>query len=79
MIDYPYELTTRTADLTTTKVLWNSVVSTPVVKYAAADAKNFYLESSMDRYEYIWFKVETIPQEFIDAYDLPPKIKNGFI
>ncbi|KAL7524496.1 hypothetical protein ACHAXR_001939, partial [Thalassiosira sp. AJA248-18] len=79
LIDYPYELTTRTADLTTTKVLWNSVVSTPGAKYAAADAKNFYLETPMDRYEYMRFKVETIPQEFIDAYDLTPKIKNGFV
>ena len=25
------------------------------------------------------FKVKTIPQEFIDAYDLTPKIKNGFV
>ena len=29
LIDYPYELTTRTADLITTKSLWNSVISTP--------------------------------------------------
>jgi hypothetical protein len=29
LIDYPGELTTRTADLTTTKILWNSTISTP--------------------------------------------------
>ena len=28
LIDYPGELTTRTADLTTAKILWNSVLST---------------------------------------------------
>ena len=28
LIDYPYELTTRTADLTTTKLMWNSVICT---------------------------------------------------
>ena len=40
-IDYPYELTTRTADLTTSKVMWNIVISTPGAKYACADVKNF--------------------------------------
>ena len=29
LIDYPGELTTRTADLATSKVMWNSVISTP--------------------------------------------------
>ena len=37
LIDYPYEITTRTADLTTSKVMWNSVISTPGAKYACAD------------------------------------------
>ncbi len=29
LIDYPGELTTRTADIRTAKLLWNSVISTP--------------------------------------------------
>ena len=29
LINYPGELTTQTADLTTTKILWNSTISTP--------------------------------------------------
>ena len=28
-IEYPYELTTHTADLTISKTLWNSIISTP--------------------------------------------------
>ena len=43
LIIYPYELTTRTADLTTSKVMWNSVISTPGARYACAYVKNFYL------------------------------------
>ena len=31
LIDCPFELTTRTADITTTKILWNSVLSTESV------------------------------------------------
>ena len=37
LIDYPYELTTRTADITTSKVMWNSVISMPGANYAVAD------------------------------------------
>jgi hypothetical protein len=53
LITYPGEVTTRTADMVTSKILWNSVVSTPGAKYCCADVKNFYLETPMDRYEYM--------------------------
>ena len=53
LITYPGELTTRTADLTTTKILWNSVISTPHAKYLCLDIKNFYLGTPMDRFEYM--------------------------
>jgi hypothetical protein len=48
LIDYPGELTTRTADMTTAKILWNSVLSTPNAEYACADVGNFYLATPMD-------------------------------
>ncbi len=34
LINYPFELTTRTTDLTTSKMMWNSVVGTPGAKYS---------------------------------------------
>ena len=46
LIKYPGELTTRTADLTTTKVVWNSVLSTEGAKYACLDVGNFYLDEN---------------------------------
>ena len=53
LIDYPYDLTTRTADLTTSKVMWNSVISKPGAKYACADVTNFYLTTPLDRFKYM--------------------------
>ena len=53
LIEYHHELPTRTADLTTSKVTWNSVISTPGPRYIFADVKNFYLETPLDRYEYM--------------------------
>ena len=79
LIDYPGELTTRTADLTTTKLMWNSVISTPDAKYMCADIKSFYLETPLDRYEYMKMSIDLIPQEFRDAYDLDAKQKGGFV
>jgi len=43
LINYPGELMTRTADLTTSKLMWNSVLSTEGAKYMCLDIKNFYL------------------------------------
>ena len=79
LIDYPYELTTRTADLTTTKILWNSVLSTPDAKYMCADVKNFYLETPMDRPEYMRMPLKLIPDGIIEHYDLRSKAKNGYV
>ena len=40
---YPGELTTRTANSTTSKLHWNSVLSTQNAKYMCLDIANFYL------------------------------------
>ena len=59
--------------------MWNSVISTPGSRYICADVKKFYLETPLDRYEYMRMPVKLIPQEFIDLYNLTPKVKNGYI
>ena len=79
LIKYPGELTTRTADLTTTKDMWNSVISTQNARYMCADVKNFYLCTPLERYEYMRMPINLIPQEFIDLYDLGSKVKNGYV
>ena len=79
LIDYPGELTTRTADLTTAKLLWNSTLSTPGARFAAADVGNFYLATPLDRYEYMRIKADLVPEEFKHLYNLHDKIHNGVI
>ena len=41
LIDYESELSVRTADINTTKLHWNSVVSTDKAKYMCLDIKKF--------------------------------------
>ena len=79
LIDYPHELTTRTADLTTTKIMWNSTISTRGARYAASDAKNFYLATPLDDPEYMRIQAALVPEEFIEKYNLKDKIKDGYI
>ncbi len=42
LINYPGKLLTWTADLTTSKLMWNSVLSTAGAKYMCLDIKNFW-------------------------------------
>ena len=79
LLGVPFELTTRTADLTTSKIMWNSVVSTLGAKYMCADVKNFYLCTLMERKEYVRMPIELIPPDFVTAYNLGPKVKNGYV
>eukprot|EP00956_Cyclotella_meneghiniana_P005705 scaffold7330_cov24-Cyclotella_meneghiniana.AAC.1 len=79
LINYPGELTTRTADLVTSKILWNSVISTKNARYVTADLKLFYLTAPMDRYEYMRMPIKIIPQHIIDQYNLNDKVKNGYV
>ena len=79
LIDYPGELTTRTADLTTTKMVWNSVISTDDARYLCLDIKNFYLGTPMDRFEYMKMPLSIFPQATIDQYNLNEHAKNGFV
>jgi hypothetical protein len=45
-IEYPGNKSTRTAGLTTSKMLFNSTISTPGSKFLVIDIKNFYLNTS---------------------------------
>ena len=45
MVDYPGDVSTKTADLTTIKCHWNSVLSSPNARYMCMDVKDFNLNS----------------------------------
>eukprot|EP00804_Cyclotella_cryptica_P011478 CCRYP_016405-RA/>CCRYP_016405-RA protein AED:0.32 eAED:0.32 QI:0/0/0/1/0/0/3/0/516 len=79
LIDYPGKLTTQTADLVTSKILWKSVISTPNARYVTADLKLFYLTAPLDRYEYMRMPIKIIPDHIIDQYHLRNKVKNGYV
>jgi hypothetical protein len=51
--EYPGDKCTRTDGLTTAKMPFNSTISTPGDTFFVIDIKNFYLNTPLERYEYI--------------------------
>ena len=78
-INYPYNVTTQTAELCTHKLLINSVVSKPRAKYMTADIGNFYLGTHMERKEYMFIPLHLIPKEIQTQYQLDSLQKEGKI
>jgi len=80
LLQYPGELTTRTADLTTTsKILWDSVLNTKDAKFMGIDMKNFYLGNPLDWYKYMRMPLALFPEHTIKQYSLNKQAQNGFV
>ena len=69
----------RTADLTTSKVFWNSNISTKGARYMCSDINGFYPETTLPKFEYMKMSMRDIRQAFQDLYGLDAMAKNGFI
>jgi hypothetical protein len=70
LINYPGNTSTPTADMTTAKLLINSTISQPDAKWLGIDLKDFYLNTPMERREYITIPLNLIPDEIIQQYHL---------
>eukprot|EP00804_Cyclotella_cryptica_P019534 CCRYP_014300-RA/>CCRYP_014300-RA protein AED:0.25 eAED:0.24 QI:0/0/0/0.8/0.25/0/5/0/514 len=69
-ICYPGDVGTKTAPLELVKLMINSVLSRQGAKFCTFDISNFYLQTPLDRPEYIKIKITDIPQAFINEYNL---------
>jgi len=78
-IIYPGDVGTPTGSLDLVKLMINSVLSRRNAKFVCFDAKNFYLQTPMERSEYVRIKLSDIPQEVIDEYNLLPFVHNGWV
>jgi hypothetical protein len=79
LINYPGELTTKRADLTTSKLKWNSVLSTKGTKFMCLDIKNFYLTAPLDCFEYMKMLLSLFPHWTKKQYNLDKLAKNRFV
>jgi hypothetical protein len=79
LINYPVELSTRTADLTTSKLMWKSVLSMEAARYMWLDIENFCLAAPLDHYEYMKISLNIFPEWVIKQYDLNKHALISFI
>ena len=70
LINFPGDVTTPTAYITTAKLVLNSVLLTKNAKCMCADIANIYLKNPMDRYDYLKLPLDIIPEEIIQQYNL---------
>jgi hypothetical protein len=73
-INYPFQCGTPTADMLLVKLLFNSIISTKGAKFMSLDIKDFYLNTPMERYEYMRMKFDDIPEDIIGQYGLREKV-----
>jgi hypothetical protein len=69
-VHYPGNAGTPTADMTLFKILLNSIISTKGARCVTIDIKDFYLNTPMQRYEYMKLKMMDIPEEIKREYKL---------
>jgi hypothetical protein len=79
LINYPGKLLMWTADPTTSKLMWNSVLSTNGAKYLCLDKKNFYLTAPLDCFEYMKMPITLFPNWIVKQYNLLEHVKNRYI
>ena len=65
IINLPGEVTKSTKYITTSNLIFNSVLLTKNEKFMCHDIKHFYLKNPMDKYEYMKLQLEITPAEII--------------
>ena len=78
-VEYPGNVSTPTVDISTVKCHLNSVLSTPAARYMTVDLKDFYLNTPLDRYEYMRIPVTVIPPDIMEQYNLADLVEGGFV
>jgi hypothetical protein len=76
---YPGDVGTPMGSTELVKLLINSVLSQHNARLATMDLKNFYLNTLLDRPEYVCIKLADIPQEFINKYKLNKIARDSWI
>ena len=69
-IDYLYDCGAKTGLLELVKLMINIVCLQPADQFMTMDLGNFYLGTPLDCPEYVCVELSTIPQEFIEEYNL---------
>jgi hypothetical protein len=79
LINYPVKVSTPTSDISTIKILLNSVISTHGTRFATFDCQKIFLDTPMTRKENMHIAIASFPQAIIDQYHLLDLVHKGFV
>jgi hypothetical protein len=75
--DHEGEVTAEVAAMSTIKVMFNAVISEPNSWFSTADIKDFYLNTVLERAEYMWAQLADIPKLIQLKYEVQKYAVNG--
>jgi hypothetical protein len=76
LVDYPGNVTARTAEMETFKIHLNSIILTQGASFCSADVTNFYLNTPMEWEEYVQVCISLIPDEIMNKYKIQDLINS---
>jgi hypothetical protein len=79
IINYPSDLATPTADITTFNILINSTLSTENATMMMIHIKSYYIGTPLPRFEYMKMLLSRFPEEIIQKYNLNALAIDGWV
>ena len=76
MIFYKVPTKTPNGNITTFKLLVNSIIFTTGARFFNTNIKDFYLYNTMFKPEYMLINSKLFPPDIIEQYDLKSKVKS---
>ena len=78
-VNYPGEVSARTAEMEVVKLLLNSVLNTPGAKWMTTDITDFYLNTPLERKEYLRIQRKFIPDAIMEEFGFDKYMVNGSV
>jgi hypothetical protein len=78
-LDHSGDVSTSTADITTSRILINSTLSTEEAAMMMMDIKNYYLGTPLPRFEYMKMLLSRFTEEIIQQYNLNALAIDGWV
>jgi hypothetical protein len=78
-LDYSVDVATSTADITTFKILVNSIIFTAEAAMMMMDIKNYYVGTPLPRFEYMKMLLSRFPEDIVDKYNLGALAVDGWV
>ena len=74
-----YDVSSPTSDMTTAKLLFNSVISTPGARFITLNLKKLNLKTPLPEPRYMKMRIDILPDEIIQKHNLREIVLNKYV